>query len=267
MLLRNLDDYFTGEWLKHDPKTKGNILSCVTNLFGDVTRNEQLIKTFCQPSRFSFEDCLNNGKVYTLVLSAYPNAQMLIGTCMKLDFQQVVLKRTQAAPVNKNRFLLFLADEYQFFITTSGERQDGRRREVPFRSAPVPHLQPDCHPGQVDAAGCPERREQDRRVHPVLWLARLPPEPGRKDQQAGGANVRAVLGEKADHSGADLKLSSAFSEGRSGSTTRRQEKMNRFDASHFTQMAPFEAVILQQGAADGQQDREGQLEGDRQVLG
>ena len=98
LLLRNLDDYFTGEWLKHDPKLKGNIMSCVTNLFGDVTRNEQLIKTFCQPSRFSFEDCLNEGKVYTLVLSAYPNAQMLIGTCMKLDFQQVVLKRTQAAP-------------------------------------------------------------------------------------------------------------------------------------------------------------------------
>ena len=47
LLLRNLDDYFTGEWLKHDPKTKGNIQSCVTNLFGDVTRNEQLIKTFC----------------------------------------------------------------------------------------------------------------------------------------------------------------------------------------------------------------------------
>jgi len=58
---------------------RGNIQSCVTNLFGDVTRNEQLIKTFCQPSRFSFEDCLNEGKVYTLVLNAYPNAQMLIG--------------------------------------------------------------------------------------------------------------------------------------------------------------------------------------------
>jgi len=79
LLLRNLDDYFIGEWLRHDPKMRGNIQSCVTNLFGDVTRNEQLIKTFCQPSRFSFEDCLNEGKVYTLVLNAYPNAQMLIG--------------------------------------------------------------------------------------------------------------------------------------------------------------------------------------------
>jgi len=96
LLLRNLEDYFTGEWMVHDPKTKGNIQSCVTNLFGDVTRNAQLLKTFCQPSRFSFEDCLNNGKVYTLVLSAYPNAQMLIGTCMKLDFQQakILVKQT-----------------------------------------------------------------------------------------------------------------------------------------------------------------------------
>jgi len=29
LLLRNLDDYFTGEWLRHDPKMRGNIQSCV----------------------------------------------------------------------------------------------------------------------------------------------------------------------------------------------------------------------------------------------
>lgn len=121
LLLRNLEKYFTEEWLKHDPKTKGNIMSCVTNLFGDVTRNQQLVKTFCDPSKFTFDDCMNEGKVYTLMMSAYPNAQMLVGTSMKLDFQQTILKRTTNAQVNKTRPLLFLADEYQWFITTGGK--------------------------------------------------------------------------------------------------------------------------------------------------
>ncbi len=243
LLLRNLDDYFTGEWLKHDPKTKGNIMSCVTNLFGDVTRNEQLIKTFCQPSRFSFEDCLNNGKVYTLVLSAYPNAQMLIGTCMKLDFQQVVLKRTQAAPVNKNRFLLFLADEYQFFITTSGGGKTGGDEK--FLS--VARQSRICNVIATQAKSTLLAVQKDENKIDAfiqcfgsrVFLQNLDDKTNKLAEQTCGQ----FWGEKADHSGADLKLSSAFSEGRSGSTTRRQEKMNRFDASHFTQMAPFESVI------------------------
>jgi hypothetical protein len=243
LLLRNLDDYFTGEWLKHDPKTKGNIQSCVTNLFGDVTRNEQLIKTFCQPSRFSFEDCLNNGKVYTLVLSAYPNAQMLIGTCMKLDFQQVVLKRTQAAPVNKNRFLLFLADEYQFFITTSGGGKTGGDEK--FLS--VARQSRICNLIATQAKSTLLAVQKDENKIDAfiqcfgsrVFLQNLDDKTNKLAEQTCGQ----FWGEKADHSGADLKLSSAFGEGRSGSTTRRQEKMNRFDASHFTQMAPFESVI------------------------
>lgn len=125
LILRNLNDYFVSEWLHLDPKTKGNIMSCVTNLLGDVTRNKQLVKTFCSPSKFSFKDCMNEGKVCTLVLSAFPNAQMLIGTSMKLDFQQEVLRRTQAVDINKHRFLLFLADEYQYFLTTTGGWRSG----------------------------------------------------------------------------------------------------------------------------------------------
>jgi hypothetical protein len=244
LLLRNLDDYFVGEWLKHDPKTKGNIQSCVTNLFGDVTRNEQLIKTFCQPSRFSFEDCLNSGKVYTLVLSAYPNAQMLIGTCMKLDFQQVVLKRTQAAPINKNRFLLFLADEYQFFITTSGSGKTGGDEK--FLSVARQSRICNLIASQAKSTLLAVQKDENKIDAFIqcfgsrVFLQNLDEKTNKLAEQTGGQ----FWGEKEDHSGADLKLSSAFGEGRSGSTTRRQEKMNRFDASHFTQMAPFEAVIF-----------------------
>ena len=251
LLLRNLDDYFTGEWLKHDPKLKGNIMSCVTNLFGDVTRNEQLIKTFCQPSRFSFEDCLNEGKVYTLVLSAYPNAQMLIGTCMKLDFQQVVLKRTQAAPVNKQRFLMFLADEYQYFITTSGGGKTGGDEKFlsVARQSRIFNLV--CTQAKTSLLAV---QKDENKIDAFIqcfgsrvFLQNLDTKTNKMAEETLGQ----FWGEKEDHSGADLKISSAFSEGKSGSVTRRQEKMNRFEASHFTQMAPFEAVIFNKERATG----------------
>jgi len=254
LLLRNLEDYFTGEWMVHDPKTKGNIQSCVTNLFGDVTRNAQLLKTFCQPSRFSFEDCLNNGKVYTLVLSAYPNAQMLIGTCMKLDFQQVVLKRTQAAPVNKNRFLLFLADEYQFFITTSGGggKSGGDEKFLSLsRQSRILNLV--CTQAKTSLLAV---QRDENKIDAFIqcfgsrvFLQGL----DEKTNKLAEATMGQIWATREDFQGQDLKLSSAV-DGRAPSITRRQEKQHRFDASYFyTQMAPFDAVLFNKEAPDVKQ--------------
>ncbi len=250
LLLRNLEDYFTGEWMVHDPKTKGNIQSCVTNLFGDVTRNAQLLKTFCQPSRFSFEDCLNNGKVYTLVLSAYPNAQMLIGTCMKLDFQQVVLKRTQAAPVNKSRFLFFLADEYQFFITTSGGSKSGGDEKFLSLSRQSRILNLVCTQAKTSLLAV---QRDENKIDAFIqcfgsrvFLQGL----DEKTNKLAEATMGQIWAEREDFQGHDLKLSSAV-DGRAPSITRRKEKQHRFDASYFyTQMAPFDAVLFNKEAPD-----------------
>lgn len=254
LLLRNLEDYFTGEWMVHDPKTKGNIQSCVTNLFGDVTRNAQLLKTFCQPSRFSFEDCLNNGKVYTLVLSAYPNAQMLIGTCMKLDFQQVVLKRTQAAPVNKSRFLLFLADEYQFFITTSGGggKTGGDEKFLSLsRQSRILNLV--CTQAKTSLLAV---QRDENKIDAFIqcfgsrvFLQGL----DEKTNKLAEATFGQIWAPREDFQGHDLKLSSAL-DGRAPSITRRTEKQHRFDASYFyTQMAPFDAVLFNKEAPEVKQ--------------
>lgn len=249
LLLRNLEDYFIGEWMVHDPKTKGNIQSCVTNLFGDVTRNAQLLKTFCQPSRFSFEDCLNDGKVYTLVLSAYPNAQMLIGTCMKLDFQQHVLTRTQAAPVNKSRFLLFLADEYQFFITTSGGSKSGGDEKFLSLSRQSRILNLVCT--QAKSSLLAVQRDENKIDAFIqcfgsrIFLQGL----DEKTNKLAEATMGQIWATREDFQGHDLKLSSAV-DGRAPSVTRRQEKQHRFDASHFTQMAPFDAVLFNKESPD-----------------
>jgi hypothetical protein len=250
MLLRNTEEYFTGEWLPLDPKMKGNIQSCVTNLFGDVTRNAQLLKTFCQPSRFSFEDCLNDGKVYTLVLSAYPNAQMLIGTCMKLDFQHVVRKRTQAAPVNKDRFLLFLADEYQFFITTSGGagKSGGDDKFLSLsRASRIMNLV--CTQAKTSLLAV--QREENKIDAFIqcfgsrVFMQNL----DEKTNKLAEATFGQIWATREDFQGHDLKLSSAM-DGRAPSVTRRQEKQHRFEASYFTQMAPFDAVLFNKEEKD-----------------
>ena len=244
LLLRNLKDYFLGEWVPHDPKTKGNIASCVTNLFGDVTRNAQLLKTFCQPSRFSFEDCLNSGKVYTLVLNAYPNAQMLIGTCMKLDFQQCVLRRTQAAPVNKQRFISFVADEYQFFITTSGGggRSGGDEKFLSLsRQSRIMNLV--CT--QAKSMLLAVQRDENKIDAFIqcfgsrVFLQNLDAKTNKLAEETFGQ----IWHDREDFQGHDLRLSSAM-EGRAPSITRRKEKQHRYEASYFTQLPKFKAVLF-----------------------
>jgi len=243
-LLRNLKDYFLGEWIPHDPKTKGSIASCVTNLFGDVTRNAQLLKTFCQPSRFSFEDCLNSGKVYTLVLSAYPNAQMLIGTCMKLDFQQVVQKRTQAAPVNKQRFLAFVADEYQFFITTSGGAGKSGGDEKFLSIARQSRILNLVCTQAVSMLLAVQRDENKINAFLACFGGRVFMQNlDAKTNKFAEETFGQVWHEREDFQGHDLRLSSAV-EAKAPSISRRKEKQHRYEASYFTQLPKFQAVMF-----------------------
>ena len=251
LLLRNLEAYCIGEWGNHDPKTKGNIMSCVTNLFGDVTRNAQLIKTFCQPSQFGFENCLNDGKVYTLVLSAYPNAQKLIGTCMKLDFQQVVLRRTQSAPVNKERFLMFLADEYQFFITTSGGGKTGGDDNFLSVARQSKIFNLICTQAVSSLLAV---QEKENKINAFLqcfgsriFLQNLDEKTNKLAEMTLGQYWR----EETSYSGADLKISSVV-DSKSGSFSRSQKKEHRFDSAYFPQMQPFEAVIFNKEQARSQ---------------
>jgi hypothetical protein len=118
---RHLLDYFEDEWLRLDPKTKGNIQNRVDNLLGDIARNDGLARTFCQPSSVSFKDCLDKGKVVVVVLPSVSSAQSLIGTCLKRAFQAQVLQRNRDGRVNKRRPLLFLGDEYQHFLSADAD--------------------------------------------------------------------------------------------------------------------------------------------------
>jgi hypothetical protein len=225
LLLRNLKDYFLCEWVPHDPVTKGNIARGVTHLFGDLTRTDQLLKTFCQPSRFGFEDCLSEGKVYILVPGAYPNSQMLIGACMKLDFQQTVRKRTQPGHVNKQRFLMFLADDYQFFITTSGgSGRAGGDEKFLSVSRQTRVFNFICAQGVSSLLAV---QKNENKVEDFL----------------------ACFGSRIFLRNLDQKTNqlAEITGGRTG------EKQNRIEASVFTEMEAFEAVLFNKGARPGKQ--------------
>ena len=260
LLLRTLEDYFTKEWLKHDPKTRSVIMSCITNLFGDVTRNPQLIKTFCQPSRFFFEDCLNDGKIYTLVLNAYPNAQQLLGTCMKLDFQQTVLKRTQASSVNKSRFLLFLADEYQFFLTTAGGGQTGGDDKFLSVSRQSRIFNLICLQAVTSLLAVQKDECKINSFLQCFGSRVFLQNHDEKTNKLADQTLGQFWAEKVDFSGPDLKFSSAFGgEGKHVIPSRHQVKHHRYEASAFTQFPPFKAVLFNKERPPGRQTIEADL--------
>lgn len=241
--LRNLENYFTGEWRTLDQKTKSNIISCVTNLFGDIPGNPQLIKTFCQPSRLSFESCMNEGKVYVLVLNAFPSARKLVGTCMKLDFQQTVLKRMTAAPLNADRFLMYLADENQFFFTTAGSGGDGDEDFMSIaREARICNILVTQSVSSYLAVV-----DKENKINAMLQCAGnriFFMNADDKTNKFAEATAGQILVDKLTRSGADLKLSSPFGDSKSGSVSSTPEKVNRYDHGHFGQMRKFEAVIF-----------------------
>ena len=241
--LHNVRDYGAKEWANLDQKTKSNIMSCVTNIFGDVPRNPQLIKTFCQESQFGFTDCLNDGKIYTLLLAGYPNAQGLIGTCMKLDFQAVVQKRMQASPVNKSRLLLFVADEYQFFLTTSsGSKNVGDDKFVSIaREANICNL----WLTQGFSSFLAVQKDQNKidalmQCFGAVFFFR---NTNTKTNQFAEEICGQYYREETSTSGPDLKLSTVAGDSRSASVSRSHKRENVWDKSIFPHLDKFQAIL------------------------
>ena len=241
--LHNVRDYCAKEWANLDQKTKSNIMSCVTNIFGDVPRNPQLLKTFCQQSQFGFTDCLNDGKIYTLLLAGYPNAQGLIGTCMKLDFQAVVQKRMQASPVNKSRLLLFVADEYQFFLTTSsGSKNVGDDKFVSIaREANICNL----WLTQGFSSFLAVQKDQNKidalmQCFGAVFFFR---NTNTKTNQFAEEICGQYYREETSTSGPDLKLSTVAGDSRSASVSRSHKRENVWDKSIFPHLDKFQAIL------------------------
>jgi hypothetical protein len=201
---------------------------------------------------------MNDGKVYTLVLNAYPSARKLVGTCMKLDFQQTVLKRMTAAPLNTERFLMYLADENQFFFTTSGSAGDGDEDFMSIgRQARIFNLLVTQAVSSYLAVQKDENKINAMMQNAAnrIFFMNLDDKTNRLAEATAGQ----IMTEKLSSSGPDLKLSNVMGDAKSGSVSRSQEKVNQYDHQYFVKLRPFEAVIFNTTRASGPKSTQANL--------
>lgn len=119
-ILKDMESYFEVEWLKMDSKTKSNLISTITNVFGPFMSDARLRQTFCSRSATNIRDIMQKGKVFTIYSPHYENAARIYGTSMKLEYQAEHKRRTAESNYNKTRFSLYLCDETQNFVTCGG---------------------------------------------------------------------------------------------------------------------------------------------------
>ncbi len=118
--------YFTEEWGKYDTKTKTIVGSVVANAFDTFNKDPVLQDSFCQPKTFSFEQCIQEGKIFVLVAGdEYETVAKILGTALKMDFQSTILSRIHRSELNQKRKIMLVNDECQKFVVAGGSQGAG----------------------------------------------------------------------------------------------------------------------------------------------
>lgn len=119
-ILSDVREYFNEEWNQLDQRTKSNLVSTITNVFAAFLPDPRLRTVFCSSTAVSLEEIMQSGKIYTLVAPKYESAARIFGTSLKMEFQAILRRRTASAEYDKTRFIAFICDEVQNFVTTGG---------------------------------------------------------------------------------------------------------------------------------------------------
>ena len=119
-ILNDVREYFEQEWKTLDQRTKSNLVSTITNVFTQFLSDPRLRTVFCSSTAVTIDEIMQSGKIYTLVAPEYESAARVFGTSLKMEFQAIMKRRTASAEYDKTRFVAFICDEVQNFVTTGG---------------------------------------------------------------------------------------------------------------------------------------------------
>ncbi|MGL4423624.1 MAG: type IV secretory system conjugative DNA transfer family protein [Gemmataceae bacterium] len=110
----NAQDYFCGEWVLKDERTRTGVQGYISNMLDPFTL-EPYRTIFTGRSTFSIADALDQGKIIFLKMpqAEKPMMTRVIGTALKLEFYREVRKR-----LDKPIPSFFFCDEFQSFLTT-----------------------------------------------------------------------------------------------------------------------------------------------------
>lgn len=244
--LTDVQKYFTDEWGKLDPKTKGIIVSVISNLFGPFITDYQLQEVFCKPATFSFEDTIQRGKIVTLLAGGqYETLAKQLGTSLKMDFQSICKLRTTMAHYNKKRVVVFMADEAQVYVTAGGGNNTGDENFMALsrQSRVINCIATQSDSSIISVIGDKKAPVYFQSFGGRVWL--------QNTDYTTNENAARILGkvkkEKVSTSGKEFSLESVFGKDGGSSVSTSYEEDQRFKTETFSNLNVFDAIIYNKG--------------------
>ncbi len=118
--------YFIDSWDKLEPKTKSIVESVIQNMFGEFITDGNLQESFCSPTTFTFEDCIQKGTFFCFVAGReYEALSKVMATALKTQFQSVMLERPSSAHLDQSRTCALIIDECQANAVAGGSTGSG----------------------------------------------------------------------------------------------------------------------------------------------
>lgn len=244
--LTDVQKYFTDEWGKLDPKTKGIIVSVVSNLFGPFITDYQLQEVFCKPATISFEDTIQKGKIITLLAGGqYETLAKQLGTSLKMDFQSICKSRTTLTHYNKVRVVMFMADEAQVYVTAGGGNNTGDENFMALsrQSRVINFIATQSDSSIISVIGEKKAPVYFQSFGGRIWL--------QNTDYTTNQNAARILGkvkkEETKSSGKEFSIDSVFGKESSNSVSTEFKEDERFKIETFSNLNVFDAVIYNKG--------------------
>jgi hypothetical protein len=263
--LTDVQKYFTDEWGKLDPKTKGIIVSVISNLFGPFITDYQLQEVFCKPATFSFEDTIQKGKIVTLLAGGqYETLAKQLGTSLKMDFQSICKLRTTMAHYNKKRVVVFMADEAQVYVTAGGGNNTGDENFMALsrQSRVINCIATQSDSSIISVIGDKKAPVYFQSFGGRVWL--------QNTDYTTNENAARILGkvkkEKVSTSGKEFSLESVFGKDGGSSVSTSFEEDQRFKIETFSNLNIFDAIIYNKGK-EGARDKATKYKGRPDPIG
>lgn len=126
--------FFNQEFFSLDDRTLSILKSEISRITNIFVSDYNVFNTFCPPKEDinfkGFEEIVDEGKIVVLNMNIaeYKNLSKIIASYLKLDFQEVVLKKLK----NKNirRKTVFICDEYHEYVTNTDADFFSQSREA-----------------------------------------------------------------------------------------------------------------------------------------
>lgn len=263
--LTDVQKYFTDEWGKLDPKTKGIIVSVISNLFGPFITDYQLQEVFCKPATITFEDTIQKGKIVTLLAGGqYETLAKQLGTSLKMDFQSICKTRTVQAHYNKTRVVVFMADEAQVYVTAGGGNNTGDEN---FMALSRQSRVINCIATQSDSSIISVIGEKKAPVYfqsfgGRVWL--------QNTDYTTNQNAARVLGkvkkETVKTTGREFSIDSVIGKEGGPSVSTEFSEDERFKIETFSNLNIFDAIIYNKGKK-GARDKATKYKGKPDAIG